>query len=276
MSLTKTAAEQLLKIAEEIEKEAMQATNFVCNKCKTATTLDQINGAIREYVKRQASSDLDSLLVDVNDKVKCSSCEEGVMSYAATEESEKFYEEVEEDDGDVKEAASVDITKIKEFFSKLPSDVKEKVMGSLHSVKDFFVETDPYAWERSDVKFKNPQNTSRESRPDNVKMDLFVSNMEKARQMAERKGIPVEKVVHSIDTLKENTFPVQASGGKEAATKDTEALAFIILSEVMKESPGISAEEAMTKAKTMFKTAQEEVAEDDTFINKEALGRYLI
>lgn len=88
MSL-KQAAEELLKIADDIEKEAEGVTYFVCDKCNHTATLASIN----QKRKEAAENAKESVTVNdiaVNDTVHCPACE-GIMAYRATEASEAYY-----------------------------------------------------------------------------------------------------------------------------------------------------------------------------------------
>jgi len=91
MSLKK-AAEELLKIADEIEVQANEVTNFVCDKCNHTATLTKINEK-RSAAASEADGDVTVSEVTINDRIACPACDDGVMSYVATEESEKFYVE---------------------------------------------------------------------------------------------------------------------------------------------------------------------------------------
>ena len=90
MSLKKQA-DELLKVAAEIEEQAAGVTNFVCDKCNHTTTLSKINAA-----RRTAAEDIGENVVvsdiTVNDSVSCPvpSCE-GVMAYQETEASAGYY-----------------------------------------------------------------------------------------------------------------------------------------------------------------------------------------
>ena len=88
MSL-KNAAEELLKIADDIEKEAGEVTQFVCDKCGHTASLAVIN----QKRKEAAESTEDHVVVKditVDDTLNCVACE-GVMAYKATEASDPFY-----------------------------------------------------------------------------------------------------------------------------------------------------------------------------------------
>jgi hypothetical protein len=88
MSL-KNAAEELLKIADDIEKEAEEVTLFVCAGCNHTATL----GAINQKRKEAAEGSEDNVTVQdvtVNDTVKCPACE-GDMAYKATKASDPYY-----------------------------------------------------------------------------------------------------------------------------------------------------------------------------------------
>jgi len=92
MSL-KQATEELLKIADEIEKDAAEVTQFVCAKCNHTATLASINMKRREAADENAkamNSKVTVAEVTVNDKVYCPACD-GVMAYQETEASAPYY-----------------------------------------------------------------------------------------------------------------------------------------------------------------------------------------
>jgi hypothetical protein len=89
----KEAAESLMKLAESLERDAMEASYLVCEKCNHTANLTTINGK-----RQRVASDLKVKtvnIVTVNDKVACPACQ-GVMSYAPTEESQRYYVEAAE------------------------------------------------------------------------------------------------------------------------------------------------------------------------------------
>jgi hypothetical protein len=103
MSLKKTA-EDLLKIAEDIEMEAAEVTQFVCEKCNHTTTLAKIN-ASRKEAANEIGDNVVVSPITVNEKVTCPACD-GVLAYNATEESAPYYfdeKKAEEDDKDKEE-----------------------------------------------------------------------------------------------------------------------------------------------------------------------------
>ena len=86
MSINK-AAEELLKIADEIDQEAAQVTTFVCDTCNHTATMVSINErrkAAAEEVNAEAAE------ITVNDKLACPACD-GVMAYQETEASKAYY-----------------------------------------------------------------------------------------------------------------------------------------------------------------------------------------
>ena len=131
MSL-KQAAEELLKVADEIEKQAEEVTQFVCEKCNHTATLATINNARTEAAK-EAGENVSVSKISVNDNILCPACG-GKMSYTANEESEKFYfdpeksakEEdagkkemkMEEEKGGCKESKVIDYDSLKRYSSK--------------------------------------------------------------------------------------------------------------------------------------------------------------
>jgi len=88
MSLKKTA-EDLLQVAEAIEKEASEVTQFVCDTCNHTTTLAKINAA-RKTVASEIGKNVTVSDITVNDMVTCPACE-GVLSYKVTKESQSYY-----------------------------------------------------------------------------------------------------------------------------------------------------------------------------------------
>jgi len=115
MSL-KQAAEELLKIADEIEKEAEEVTQFVCNACNHTASLASINQK-RKEAAGSAGKNIVVGNITVNDSLQCPACD-GEMAYTANEASEPYYfdpekaakkdqdEDAEEDNEDGKEASS--------------------------------------------------------------------------------------------------------------------------------------------------------------------------
>jgi ssDNA-binding Zn-finger/Zn-ribbon topoisomerase 1 len=91
MSKIVTAAEQLLKLADELEARAEMNTVFACTDCGHSKTLKNINDSIRKYAaESKTACDLGAMTVTVNDQVKCPECGQP-MAYAPTPESERFY-----------------------------------------------------------------------------------------------------------------------------------------------------------------------------------------
>lgn len=88
MSLQK-AAEELLRVADMIEKEAAEVTSFVCEKCNHTATLATINNR-RHSDAKTAGENVTVSDITVNDKITCLACQ-GVMAYKETEASAPFY-----------------------------------------------------------------------------------------------------------------------------------------------------------------------------------------
>jgi hypothetical protein len=85
----KEAAVELLKVADQIEGEANEVTQFVCKGCNHTSTLASINKKRKEAAKT-AGENVTVADITVNDKIHCPACD-GVMAYKATEASEQFY-----------------------------------------------------------------------------------------------------------------------------------------------------------------------------------------
>lgn len=97
----KQAAEELLKIADSIEKEAAEVTEFVCDSCNHTATLASINEKRKEAAE-QAGDNVTVSNITVNDTVNCPACD-GIMSYRPTEASEEYYideDKIAENDDD--------------------------------------------------------------------------------------------------------------------------------------------------------------------------------
>ena len=88
MSL-KQAAEELLKVADEIEQKAAECTQFTCGVCNHTTTLAKINAA-RKHTASEVGENVTVSDITVNDKVTCPACE-GVLAYKETEASAGYY-----------------------------------------------------------------------------------------------------------------------------------------------------------------------------------------
>lgn len=88
MSLQK-AAEELLRVADMIEKEAAEVTSFVCEKCNHTATLATINER-RHTDAKTAGENVTVSDITVNDKITCLACQ-GIMAYKETEASAPFY-----------------------------------------------------------------------------------------------------------------------------------------------------------------------------------------
>jgi len=88
-AIMKKAAEELLKIAEEIEQEAATVTHFVCETCNHTASLASIN-AKRKTAAQEVGENVTVSDITVNDKIQCPACD-GVMAYKATEASEAYY-----------------------------------------------------------------------------------------------------------------------------------------------------------------------------------------
>jgi len=123
----KQAAEELLKIADEIEKEAAEVTEFVCDQCNHTATLASINEKRKEAAK-QAGENVTVSEITVNDSVNCPACD-GIMTYRPTEASEEYYIDEDKaakdndnddngDDDDGKEASEpVDYDSLQKYLS---------------------------------------------------------------------------------------------------------------------------------------------------------------
>lgn len=97
MSLKK-AAEELLQVADDIEAQADQVTQFVCASCNHTATLETINTRRKEAAEG-VDGEVQVAKVTVNDSVACPACG-GTMAYSPTEASEQFYFDPDKQAGD--------------------------------------------------------------------------------------------------------------------------------------------------------------------------------
>lgn len=141
MSRLVTAAEHLLRLADELEKEAAEKTLFSCGGCGHVASMSEINSEIKKFASKEASEGrkvvLSSLLVEVNDVVKCASCGEGFMSYASTPDSEPYYVDVDHEEKEASE--EVDLMEDKEAASEPESyttkETEEKPLVGVNKEK---------------------------------------------------------------------------------------------------------------------------------------------
>lgn len=90
-AMLKTAADHLLKIADDLDREAAEKTVFCCGKCSHSATLGSMNATVAAALKAVGSKKASSFEpITVNDRVACSKCD-GVMSYRPTKASEAYY-----------------------------------------------------------------------------------------------------------------------------------------------------------------------------------------
>jgi len=89
MSKLKEAAESLLKVADAIEKDAAEVSEFVCEDCNHTATLATINEKRLEAAS-QSEEEVKVAEITVNDKINCPACD-GVMAFRANEASAPYY-----------------------------------------------------------------------------------------------------------------------------------------------------------------------------------------
>ena len=96
MDLQETA-KKLLKMADQIEKDASDKTVFICSHCNHTASLTEIN----QRRTKLAGDQFSVKPVTINDKVYCGApgCD-GKMAYVATDSSDKFYVEEKAAAGD--------------------------------------------------------------------------------------------------------------------------------------------------------------------------------
>jgi len=127
MSVLKEAAEGLIRVADEIEKEAAEVTEFVCDKCNHTAALATINAKRREAAE-QADGEVTASEITVNDKIRCPACD-GTMSYRPTEASAAYYSNESEKtaEEEEKEASEpIDYDSLTRYAKKEEEDEEEE------------------------------------------------------------------------------------------------------------------------------------------------------
>lgn len=127
--VTAALASQILKLAEELEKEANLVSDFVCDSCGHTNKLASINSAISEATSIPVEK-LGSYKVLATDTVKCPKCEKGKMSFVMSSESAPFYENKEiEDETPTKEGSSDTKDPFEKDAFTNPKEIMKKVVG---------------------------------------------------------------------------------------------------------------------------------------------------
>lgn len=85
----KEAAEALLKIADAIDNDAAEVTQFKCAACNHTATLSSINQR-RKTAAAEAGDNITVAEITVEDKLHCPACS-GVMAYSETPASKAYY-----------------------------------------------------------------------------------------------------------------------------------------------------------------------------------------
>jgi len=136
----KKAAEELLKIADDIDKDAAEVTQLVCDKCNHTATLADINSKRLEAAKQASQTekkDVTVASVGVNDKICCPACD-GVMAYRATEASTPYYfdEKAAKKDPDAPHSEKTE-TPAEEAAESVDTQKKEREQGAHTAAVDY-------------------------------------------------------------------------------------------------------------------------------------------
>jgi hypothetical protein len=128
----KEQANKLIKLAEQIEKEASDYTFFICSNCNHTASLKDINDR-RTKIASQEDPEMAVKPVTINDTVACpvAGCE-GNMNYVATDESEKYYVEAGKEETPAADAPAADE----------PTDKAEEDTGKKEDTGDIDKEID--------------------------------------------------------------------------------------------------------------------------------------
>ena len=198
----KLAAERLLKIADDLEKEAADNTYFVCDGCNHTASLASINGKRRIAAEKHNVSHVAN--VTVNDAVTYLACG-GKMSYVPTDESSKFYvEAVDDPEGESEELdifESVDDQEKKKDEQGLPEDIPEDIPEAEESPEEKApsLEKGPVEDKPLEISDKSPEEVSDMEAP---KMDEPVIEETVTEDVVEKK--PAKKKKKDIEIPKED------------------------------------------------------------------------
>lgn len=137
--MNKTAAEMLLKLAQDLEKEAAENTIFACSGCGDSHSMATINNAIAKFAEENPDVNVADSKVTVNDTVSCPNCGHE-MEYAPTANSEQYYvpeEDAEEDKPSKQEVespkeAAVSLDKITKLVSQISKPILNQVLGLIN------------------------------------------------------------------------------------------------------------------------------------------------
>lgn len=147
MSTNKTAAEMLLKLAQDLEKEAAEKTIFACSGCGGSHSMAAINGAIAKFAEENPDMDTSGAKITVNDTVSCPNCGHD-MEYAPTADSEQYYvpeesegdeddksekkeEKEEKEEGEQEKDAALNMDKVTKMLSQVGKPVLDQVTALL-------------------------------------------------------------------------------------------------------------------------------------------------
>ena len=134
MSL-KQAAEELLKIADDIENDAAQITQFVCESCNHTATLATINEK-RKEASKEAGENVTVSDITVNDKIHCPACD-GVMAYKESADSAAYYYDADkkaEEEVDAKKHSETTETPEEEAAESVKTQKEEREEGKHASI----------------------------------------------------------------------------------------------------------------------------------------------
>jgi hypothetical protein len=144
----KDTAKRLLKLADQIEREASDNSYFVCDNCNHTASLSEINDR-RIKLASEEDPDLEVQAVTVNDRVKCAACE-GIMVYVPSDDSERYYvtaedeveEETEEETEEKTEEETEEMPSVEENDKGGIGESESPAEGDEKSPKDVDVDID--------------------------------------------------------------------------------------------------------------------------------------
>jgi len=248
-----TAAEQLLKLADELEAQAERVTVFACADCGHSKNLQEINATIKKYAANEKIACAD-LLVGVNDRVKCAACEGGTMVYVATEESERYYvnaAEMEEEGETTKEQptegqevlAGLDLKTVTKQVATLGKDSVKQLAAEMKRIMEQAPAADPH------IKDKH------------TGVDFSLDEEQRAfEDELKKKALEGERLVKSLKLASED----DEGESKEAGlVKNIPAVAALLLSLMTAESRAEKPQDRMKELNKMFEQVMENIQTEE-------------
>jgi len=229
----KVAADNLLALADRLDKEASEKTLFICGACGHEASLASINAFRGKLASEQGIGIVTK--VSVNDKLACGEegCR-GVMAYSPTAESERFYVDavdeestdptIEESEGELDESIfePVDEQESEETpVEEVPEAPKPE--GSEPSFEEMPTPAGPTNPANEDELM--PEDEADQGKPQDIPEEAPAEESAPEEEAAPVEETPAEETAPAEETPTEEEAPVEeeAAPADEAAPMEEEA-----------------------------------------------------